>query len=331
MTTTIAEPVTATLEAPGATITYDVRRNDDDHRAAAVPARLADGRVGLRDAREPLPGPDDHHLRPARRGAQHQGRPGHPVHAPAARGRHPPRDRGGRPGPGRPVREQRRRGQRPRARRGAPGGRPHARGPRAAAGLDPARRRQRQGGRAGDRRQLPAGGFGAGMAHFIAIVAHKGEFPDDIASQPGPDPAMFGMPAGDDGSRTDVMLAQNIITCTHYQPDFDALRAASTHIILAAGEESEGEMANRGAHAVARAARHAARRLPEQPRRVPGRRVRPGRPAGRLRREAPRGPRLRLSPAARPATSRRRGLVSRRRIRVRAGLPGTVRRRAARP
>ncbi len=95
------------------------------------------------------------------------------------------------------------------------------------------------------------GGFGAGMAHFITIVAHKGEFPDDIASQPGPDPAMFGMPAGDDGSRTDVMLAQNIITCTHYQPDFDALRAASTHIILAAGEESEGEMANRGAHAVA--------------------------------------------------------------------------------
>ena len=94
-------------------------------------------------------------------------------------------------------------------------------------------------------------GFGAGMAHFIAIVAHKGEFPDDIASQPGPDPAMFGMPAGDDGSRTDVMLAQNIVTCTHYQPDFDALRAASTHIILAAGEESEGEMANRGAHAVA--------------------------------------------------------------------------------
>src|SRR5436190_14196095 len=28
MTTTIAEPVTATLEAPGATITYDVRRNE---------------------------------------------------------------------------------------------------------------------------------------------------------------------------------------------------------------------------------------------------------------------------------------------------------------
>jgi pimeloyl-ACP methyl ester carboxylesterase len=94
-------------------------------------------------------------------------------------------------------------------------------------------------------------GWGAGMAHFIAIVSHRGEFPDDIAAQPAPDPAMFGMPADDDGSRTDVMLAQNIVTCTHYEPDFDALRAATTRIVLAAGAESEGEMANRGAYAVA--------------------------------------------------------------------------------
>ena len=94
-------------------------------------------------------------------------------------------------------------------------------------------------------------GWGAGMAHFIAVVSHKGPFPDDYGEQPGPDPAMFGMPAVDDGSRTDVMLAQNIITCTHYEPDFDALRAASTHIVVAVGEESEGEMARRGGEAVA--------------------------------------------------------------------------------
>jgi pimeloyl-ACP methyl ester carboxylesterase len=94
-------------------------------------------------------------------------------------------------------------------------------------------------------------GWGAGMAHFIAIVAHRGEFPDDIGEQPGPDPAMFGMPADDDGTRTDVMLGQNIITCTSYEPDFDALRAASTRIVLAAGDESDGEMAHRGAEAVA--------------------------------------------------------------------------------
>ncbi|HET8777724.1 MAG TPA: alpha/beta hydrolase, partial [Candidatus Limnocylindria bacterium] len=95
------------------------------------------------------------------------------------------------------------------------------------------------------------GGFGAGMAHFMAITSHRGPFPDDIASQPAPDPSAFGMPADDDGTRTDVMLAQNIVGTTHYEPDFDLLRGVSTRIILAAGTESEGEMANRGAYAVA--------------------------------------------------------------------------------
>ena len=95
------------------------------------------------------------------------------------------------------------------------------------------------------------GGFGAGMAHFMAITMHRGEFPDDIASQPAPDPSQFGMPTEDDGNRTDVMLAQNIIGTTHYEPDVDALKAASTRIVMAAGAGSEGEMANRGAYAVA--------------------------------------------------------------------------------
>ena len=94
-------------------------------------------------------------------------------------------------------------------------------------------------------------GWGSGMAHFIAVVSHRGEISDDDALQTAPDPAMFGTPAGDDGSRTDPLLGQNMITCTHYEPDFSALRAVSTRIVLAAGEESEGEMANRGAHAVA--------------------------------------------------------------------------------
>jgi pimeloyl-ACP methyl ester carboxylesterase len=95
------------------------------------------------------------------------------------------------------------------------------------------------------------GGFGAGMAHFMAITSHRGPFADDIAGQPAPEPSMFGMPTEDDGSRTDVMLAQNLVNTTHYEPDFDALRAASTRIVIAAGAESEGEMPNRGAHAVA--------------------------------------------------------------------------------
>ncbi len=95
-------------------------------------------------------------------------------------------------------------------------------------------------------------GFGAGMAHFIAAVSHKGEFPDGFADQPGPDPSMFGMPAEDDGSRTDGLLgSNNMVNTTHYEPDFDALRAASTRIVLAAGEDSDGEMAERGAVAAA--------------------------------------------------------------------------------
>jgi pimeloyl-ACP methyl ester carboxylesterase len=94
-------------------------------------------------------------------------------------------------------------------------------------------------------------GWGAGMAHFIAVTSHQGPFTAEIAGQPAPDPAMFGMPTEDDGSRTDPMLGSNMITSTHYEPDFDALRSASTRILMAAGEESEGQMTSRGAFAVA--------------------------------------------------------------------------------
>jgi pimeloyl-ACP methyl ester carboxylesterase len=100
-------------------------------------------------------------------------------------------------------------------------------------------------------RTYQSSGFGPAMAKFIALVAHKGPVSTDDAVQPGPDPAMFGLPTADDGSRNDPLVGQNIITCTHYQPDFDALRAASTRIVLGAGADSEGEMAHRGAVAVA--------------------------------------------------------------------------------
>lgn len=94
-------------------------------------------------------------------------------------------------------------------------------------------------------------GLGPAMAKFIAIASHKGPIPADYLDRPAPDPAMFGLPTEDDGSRDDPMVGQNIVSLTHYEPDFAALRAASTRIVLAAGAESEGELANRGAHAVA--------------------------------------------------------------------------------
>jgi pimeloyl-ACP methyl ester carboxylesterase len=94
-------------------------------------------------------------------------------------------------------------------------------------------------------------GFGPAMAKFITLVGHQGEVPPDFADQPAPDPAMFGLPVEDDGSRDDPLVGQNMVTCTHYEHDFDALRAASTRIVMAIGEESEGQLAYRGGVAVA--------------------------------------------------------------------------------
>src|SRR3954471_10851886 len=94
-------------------------------------------------------------------------------------------------------------------------------------------------------------GGGYGMAHFIALISLRGPVPADFASQPAPDPAMFGMPTQDDGRRDDLMLGSNIVTVTHYKPDVDRLRAASTRIVLAVGSGSGGELAHRGGEAVA--------------------------------------------------------------------------------
>ena len=94
-------------------------------------------------------------------------------------------------------------------------------------------------------------GSGPAMAKFIGIVSHKGLLPDGYLDQPAPDPAMFGMPAEDDGSRDDPLLGQNIVTSTHFEPDFGALAASPTRIVVAAGVGSVGELAHRGAVAVA--------------------------------------------------------------------------------
>jgi pimeloyl-ACP methyl ester carboxylesterase len=94
-------------------------------------------------------------------------------------------------------------------------------------------------------------GMGPAMAMFIGIVSHRGRIDAAYLEQPAPDPAMFGLPSEDDGTRTDVLLGQNLVTCTAFQPDFDALRAASTRIVVAVGEESQGQLARRGGEAAA--------------------------------------------------------------------------------
>jgi hypothetical protein len=95
-------------------------------------------------------------------------------------------------------------------------------------------------------------GGGYGMAHFIQVVSHAGLFTAEDVAAPPPDPAMFGMPADDDGSRTDLMLEHNMKWLTTYEPDFEALAKAPTRLVFAAGEESEGILASRGASAAAK-------------------------------------------------------------------------------
>jgi pimeloyl-ACP methyl ester carboxylesterase len=94
-------------------------------------------------------------------------------------------------------------------------------------------------------------GLGAGMAHFIALVSLRGPVPADFAAQPAPDPAMFGMPTEDDGTRNDLMLGSNILTVTRFRPDVDKLRSAATRIVVGVGAGSNGEIAHRGGLAVA--------------------------------------------------------------------------------
>ncbi|WP_250005297.1 alpha/beta fold hydrolase [Actinoplanes sp. M2I2] len=94
-------------------------------------------------------------------------------------------------------------------------------------------------------------GTGPAMVRFIMIVSHRGEIPAGWLDQPAPAPADFGLPADDNGDRNDTLLGQNLVTCTHYEPDFAALSAAPTRIVIAVGEESKDELAHRGGLGVA--------------------------------------------------------------------------------
>ncbi|GLY35648.1 hydrolase [Amycolatopsis sp. NBRC 101858] len=96
-----------------------------------------------------------------------------------------------------------------------------------------------------------AGGFGAGMAAFIAMTSWKGEFTDDYFALPAADPAQFGMPAEDDGRRDDPLLTDRSLAVTAYELDVDALTAAPTRIVIAVGEESIDVMTGRTALATA--------------------------------------------------------------------------------
>ncbi|XRQ08960.1 alpha/beta fold hydrolase [Actinomadura welshii] len=107
--------------------------------------------------------------------------------------------------------------------------------------------------RAGVRDAYQAKGWGAGMAAFIAMTSWQGEFTDEYFAQPVPDPAAFGMPSEDDGTRDDPLLSDRSWAVSDHRLDVEALTAAPTRIVIAVGEESQGVFTARAAEGAAEA------------------------------------------------------------------------------
>jgi pimeloyl-ACP methyl ester carboxylesterase len=94
-------------------------------------------------------------------------------------------------------------------------------------------------------------GWGAGMAAFIALTSVQGELTD--FGRDLPDPATFGLPTHDDGTRADPLLSGIANAVTAYRPDLDALAGAPTRVVVAAGIESQGTLTWRTSAALAEA------------------------------------------------------------------------------
>ncbi|MCT6779154.1 alpha/beta hydrolase [Streptomyces sp. CS7] len=105
--------------------------------------------------------------------------------------------------------------------------------------------------RAGVRDAYEKRGWGAGMAAFVAMTSWEGEFTDAYFAQPAPDPAAFGMPAEDDGSRDDPLLSDRSWAVSDHRPDVDAINAAPTRVVIAVGEESRAVQTGRTSEAAA--------------------------------------------------------------------------------
>jgi pimeloyl-ACP methyl ester carboxylesterase len=93
-------------------------------------------------------------------------------------------------------------------------------------------------------------GFGPAMAKFLALTRVRGPIPSDFPDH-APNPADFGLPTEDDGSRDHPLLGPHMVYVSRYEPDFDSLRDASTRLVVAGGIESEDTFPCRAALAVA--------------------------------------------------------------------------------
>ena len=96
-------------------------------------------------------------------------------------------------------------------------------------------------------------GWGAGLAAFLAMSMWQGEFTEEFLARPLPDPAQFGLPDQDDGTREDPLLSGTSAPVTSYQPDLEALRAAGDRLILAVGEQTGEAITARTTRALAEA------------------------------------------------------------------------------
>lgn len=92
-------------------------------------------------------------------------------------------------------------------------------------------------------------GSGAAMAKFIAFVMFEGPVPPDYLDRPAPDPALFGMSAEDDGTRTNPLF-RNMPSIIADPPDLDALRRLGDRLVIGAGLTSGETMPARAARAL---------------------------------------------------------------------------------
>jgi len=93
-----------------------------------------------------------------------------------------------------------------------------------------------------------ADGAGKAMQKFMAhagLGAAPGQKAEAPLWEPSPE-QMARMRA-----TTEVFLAHLIRPTTRYRPDIEALRTAPTRIVVAVGATSKGQLANRGARALA--------------------------------------------------------------------------------
>ena len=169
-------------------------------------------------------------------------------------------------------------------------------------------------------------GIGPAMAKFMVLGGIEGTGAGRFRRGAGPQPRRVR--ASHRGRRQPrrSLVGQNMVTGTRYEHDFDALRAAPTRIVVAAGVESEGELTYRAALAVAERLGTEAASSPATTEGSSAASRVAGRP-GRVRPQAARGPRRGRLTRAVPCS----GGTARPADRGAIGARGRARRGAPRP